>query len=177
VTVEATSAAGAVVEYTATATDNLDPAPVVACAPATNTRFAIGNTVVSCRATDRIGNETTASFVIAVRDTTAPLIDSASPSVTSIWPPDKRMVPVSIAVAASDIVDGVPACNVTAVASNEPSTGSWSIVDPLTVNVKADRNGNGSGRVYAITVRCTDAAGNASTSTVHVTVPHDQGRN
>jgi hypothetical protein len=148
----------------------------VVCAPATNTQFSIGNTVVSCRATDRIGNETTASFVVTVRDTTAPVIDSASPGVASIWPPDKRMVPVSIVVAASDIVDGVPACKVTGVASNEPSTGAWSIVDSLTVNLKADRNGNGNGRVYAITVRCNDAAGNASTNTVHVNVPHDQGR-
>jgi len=39
------------------------------------------------------------------------------------------------------------------------------------VLVRAERSGLGSGRVYTITVRCTDASGNASVSTGSVTVP------
>lgn len=34
----------------------------------------------------------------------------------------------------------------------------------------------GSGRVYTVTVGCTDASGNSPTKTTTVTMPHDQGK-
>jgi X-Pro dipeptidyl-peptidase len=39
-----------------TATDNLDPSPVVTCTPASGSQFAVGTTTVSCVATDASGN-------------------------------------------------------------------------------------------------------------------------
>jgi hypothetical protein len=67
-------------------------------------------------------------------------------------------------------------CSIISVSSNEPSSSpQWQITGPLTVSLEADRLGTGSGRVYTITVRCTDRSGNAATGTVVVTVPHDQG--
>ena len=68
------------------------------------------------------------------------------------------------------------------VSSNEPVNGTgdgdtapdWVITGNLTVDLRAERSGTGSGRVYTITVRCTDASGNSSTKTVTVTVPHDR---
>jgi hypothetical protein len=70
------------------------------------------------------------------------------------------------------------------VTSNEPIEGlgdgdtspDWVITGNLAVDLRAERAGNGSGRIYTITVRCTDAAGNASARSVLVTVPHDGGR-
>ena len=53
VIVDATSPAGAVVTYSVSATDVVDPAPTVACTPPSGTTFAIGNTTVTCTATDR----------------------------------------------------------------------------------------------------------------------------
>jgi len=38
--------------------------------------------------------------------------------------------------------------------------------------VRAERSGNGSGRVYTLTVRCADPSGNASTGTTTVAVAH-----
>ena len=111
-----------------------------------------------------------------VFDRTAPVIASVTPSVTSLWPPNKRMVPVSFIATVADDTDASPACRVTGVTSNEASSADWQITGPMSVSLRADRKGNGSGRVYVITVQCTDASGNASTAAAAVTVPHDQGK-
>ena len=66
-TVDATSAAGAAVSYTVTATDGADPHPAVHCAPASGTTFAIGSTAVACTATDHVGNTDHGSFAVTVR--------------------------------------------------------------------------------------------------------------
>jgi probable HAF family extracellular repeat protein len=67
ITVDATSPAGAVVNYTVGATDNVDPNPIVDCTPASGTTFSIGDTPVGCTATDATGNRATASFNIHAR--------------------------------------------------------------------------------------------------------------
>lgn len=66
--VPATSADGAVVTYTVTATDALDRSPTVTCSPASGSTFAPGTTAVSCTATDAAGNTSAAkTFEVAVR--------------------------------------------------------------------------------------------------------------
>jgi hypothetical protein len=67
VTVDATSRSGAVVTYTASVADNLDPNPNLVCAPASGSQFAIGDTTVTCIATDASGNTATATFRVHVR--------------------------------------------------------------------------------------------------------------
>ena len=52
----------------------------------------------------------------------------------------------------------------------------WMITGPLTLNLRAERSGTGSGRVYTIIVSCTDDAGNTSTRATQVLVPHDKGK-
>ena len=92
------------------------------------------------------------------------------------------MAPVTVTASASDICDAAPVCKITSVSSNEPVNGTgdgdtapdWVITGNLTANLRAERAG--SGRVYTITVACTDASGNSSTKTTAVTVPHDQGK-
>ena len=59
ITADATGPAGAIVTYTATATDDLDPSPSVVCTPASGSLFAIGATEVECVATDNGGNTAT----------------------------------------------------------------------------------------------------------------------
>ena len=58
---------GEVVTFVVTATDNLDPAPVVVCVPPSGTRFPTGTTLVECTATDASGNESTCAFPVTVR--------------------------------------------------------------------------------------------------------------
>ena len=100
---------------------------------------------------------------------------SATPSV--LWPPDGRTVRVSVNVGVSDDSDPSPACLITSVTSNEPFVGSgWQITGALTVDLRAERFGFGTGRVYTLTVVCTNSSELQSTATVNVTVPHDQGK-
>jgi hypothetical protein len=103
-----------------------------------------------------------------------PVITPPSASANSIWPPNKRMVPVSVNYSTSDACNMPVSCSLS-VASNESGSGEWQIVDSHDVLLKADRNGNGNGRTYTITVTCADPAGNSSQQAVTVRVPHDQG--
>jgi HYR domain-containing protein len=74
----ATSPAGAIFSFTATATDSLDPNPVIACTPPTGSTFPIGTTVVSCSATDASGNSSTASFQVTVEGAAQQISDLAA---------------------------------------------------------------------------------------------------
>jgi len=67
VAVDASGPGGAGVVYSVTAHDDVDPNPVVTCAPASGTTFAIGDTTVKCTATDAAGNIASAAFVVHVR--------------------------------------------------------------------------------------------------------------
>ncbi len=67
INIDATSIAGAVVNYVASATDAVDPAPDVNCSQASGTTFAVGQTTVTCTATDEAGNTSEqASFDVFV---------------------------------------------------------------------------------------------------------------
>ena len=116
----------------------------------------------------------TTTATIAVLDTTPPAIASVTPSTASLWPPNKLMVPVTMTVVAADAVDPAVVCRVTSIGSNEGRTADRMITGPLSVALRADRNGSGSGRIYRITVGCRDASGNRSTASTQVVVPHDQ---
>jgi len=115
-------------------------------------------------------------------DNVAPVIHSlvASPSV--LWPANHKMVTVTITAAVSDNVTPAPVTRIVSVSSNEPLNGTgdgntsadWEITGDLTLMLRAERAGTGSGRIYTITVESTDAAGNTTIGTVTVTVPHNQ---
>ncbi len=64
--VNATSGQGAVVTFVPTATDDRDGNVAVTCLPASGSGFPIGNTTVTCSATDSDGNPSTASFIVTV---------------------------------------------------------------------------------------------------------------
>jgi hypothetical protein len=100
----------------------------------------------------------------------------ASPSV--LWPPNHKLVPVALAVAASDGSGVDPICSIGGVSSNEaPLTAGvsdWTVTGPLTLRLRAERAGTGTGRIYTITVTCTNAAALSASKDVTVSVPHDQ---
>jgi hypothetical protein len=117
-----------------------------------------------------------------VTDTTPPTIAGVSANPSSLWPPNHKMVAVKVSVSASDAGSAVT-CKIASVSSNEPVDGlgdgdtapDWQITGNLTVDLRAERSGNGRGRIYTIVVECVDAAQNRSTKPVNVTVPHDRG--
>lgn len=73
VTVDATSPQGAAVSYAVFAVDDVDPAPMLACTPASGAVFPIATTTVACTATDATGNVATAAFAVTVRGAAAQL--------------------------------------------------------------------------------------------------------
>jgi rhamnogalacturonan endolyase len=116
---------------------------------------------------------------IVHRDTQPPAFKTLTASAMTLWPPNHRMVPVSLDVALVDLLDPTPSARIIGVSSNEPIDGvddgttspDWEITGALSVNLRAERSGVGTGRVYTIQVEARDAAGNATPQTVTVSVP------
>jgi hypothetical protein len=114
-------------------------------------------------------------------DSTPPELEIRATSAV-LWPPNHKMVPVTLEVAASDNCDRRPTCGITSVTSNEPVDGTgdgdlspdWEMISNLKVKLRAERSGEGSGRIYTILVTCSDAAGNSASESVDVIVPHDK---
>ncbi|MGK0617633.1 HYR domain-containing protein [Meiothermus cerbereus] len=75
ITAEATSSAGAVVNYVVTATDQQDGdlSSAVVCNPASGSTFPLGQTTVNCSVTDSGGLLASGSFKVNVQDTTPPV--------------------------------------------------------------------------------------------------------
>ncbi len=139
----------------------------------------LGTHLITLTVDDGQGGIDSDTLTVVVEDTTPPSINSLTATPSTLSPPNHKMVPVSVAVAVSDACDAAPTCQIIAVSSNEPVGGQgrgdrapdWEITGDFTVNLRAERAGGGSGRVYTITLECSDASGNTSTGTVNVTVP------
>jgi N-acetylneuraminic acid mutarotase len=103
--------------------------------------------------------------------------------ITSLWPPNNKMVEISIQANASDST-GEPVTLAAEVTCNEEAVLGEDWMEPLinqetgiiTVFLNATRDGNGTGRIYTITITATGTQGNSETKTVTVVVPHDQGK-
>jgi X-Pro dipeptidyl-peptidase len=118
-----------------------------------------------------------ATGTLTIVDTTPPIIESAAASPGSLWPPNHKMVAVTVTAVVTDAVDPAVTTRIIGVTSNEALEGGvpdWEITGAMTVQLRATRAGNGTGRVYTITVESRDASGNVSTNPVTVVVPHNQ---
>jgi DNA/RNA endonuclease G (NUC1) len=148
-----------------------------------NTPLAFGQHTITLKVTDSSGGFSEDTVSIQIVDTTAPTI-TANGQMFSIWPPNKKYhtfnVSNLIASASDSCNSGVNLNSVviTKVTSDEGSISDNDIIigaNCQSVQLRADRNGNGDGRVYTITFKVSDAAGNSTTLTRQVIVPHDQG--
>jgi hypothetical protein len=128
---------------------------------------------------DAYGQADEDSTTVTVEDRTPPTITQLTASPSALWPPNHKMVPVTVAVAASDQCS-TATCRITGVSSNEPVNGpgdgntapDWEITGADTVNLRAERSGTGNGREYSVAVTCSDGSGNTSTETTTVAVAH-----
>jgi hypothetical protein len=125
------------------------------------------------------GTTTVTNFsnVATVTLCSAPTITALTATPNVLWPPNHKMIPVTVSASGSGGCGSV-FCKIISVNSNEPvdPDGDFVITGDLTVNLRAERLGNGTGRVYTIAVQCTDSFGNSTTKTATITVPHDQGK-
>lgn len=152
---------------------------VVTTAPASGAFFPIGTTTVIGSA---IG--ATCSFTVQVNDAQPPAINGLSVSPSVINGNNHKMVDVTVSYTSTDNSGAANVCSIS-VASSEPTNGSgdgnteadWEILDNHTIRLRAERAGNGTDRIYTVTVTCVDPSGNATSQSVQVTVPHDSGNN
>ena len=117
------------------------------------------------------------AFLTVLRINRPPDCSAAFASPASLWPPNGKLVPVAIR-GVTDL-DGDPvAITVTGVRQDEPTGGfpsAFGIGTP-DVQLRADRDGKGDGRVYHLSFTATDPQGASCAGMVAVCVPHDQGR-
>jgi probable HAF family extracellular repeat protein len=115
-------------------------------------------------------------------DTVPPVI-TVSASPTTLWPPNGKLVTVTVSGTITDEPDGSRVSNAAYRVMDEygqiqPSGNFTPEADDeysFTVELQASRRGNDrNGRQYTIEVSATDHAGNPSTESVIVTVPHNQ---
>lgn len=103
-TVDATSPAGAPVEFGVTADDDTDGV-TVSCTAESGTTFAIGTTTVDCTATDSDGATASGSFTVTVRGAPEQLADLLV-AVTGVGP--GRSLAAKIQAAIAGLSDGAP---------------------------------------------------------------------
>jgi tripartite motif-containing protein 71 len=189
VTLSATDASGLGVKeisYTATGAQPI-PITTKAGSSASLTIWAEGRTSITFFATDKAGNIENGKTVVINLDKTAPTIScSASPSL--LWPPNHKMVTITVKVNMSDSGSGAAGFKLVSVTSNEPDDGlgdgdlpndiqGWVAGSPsVNGQLRAERSGKGTGRKYSLTYMADDAAGNHGTCVTTVIVPHDQGK-
>lgn len=154
-TMEATSPGGAEFAFTLpTATDVVDGSCPVNCTPASGSTFAIGTTIVTCSASDTIGNTASRSFTVTVLspDTTPPNVTGVPANITKeASGPGGATVTFALPTATDD-VDGTVAvtCN--------PSSGSTFAIGTTTVSCSAtDAHHNMAGASFTVTVQDTTA--------------------
>jgi hypothetical protein len=121
----------------------------------------------------------------AVVDTTPPEL-AISVSPTSLWPPNHKFVPITVEVVTSDVCDASPDVRLLSITSNESPNGSGdgntspdvqgALIgqDDREFQLRAERSGNGGGRVYTIVYEAMDDTGNATTRQATVSVPHSR---
>jgi hypothetical protein len=145
----------------------------------------VGAKDITLQVSDGVNAPVSKSINVNVIDTAAPTL-APIPSKTILWPPNHQMVGITIQANASDN-SGNPVSLSASVASNEPIEGlgdgdaapDWAqpVIDQQTgeisLQLRAERSGSGSGRIYTISITATDQSGNASTADVKIIVPHD----
>jgi hypothetical protein len=165
------------VDGTPTQTNNIASGGAITGSNVTFTAtFESGAHEVEVSASNGLTNATMCSTTVTVRDTTPPEMLSMAATPAVLWPPNHRLIPVTLTVDAVDNCDPSPVVRIIQVTSNEPENRfapDWEITGPLSVNLRAERLGARHGRVYLITVQCEDSGGNISFGSVQVVVPHN----
>lgn len=132
---------------------------------------------------DNAGNESEAVSDSIILDTIAPTLQLTVNKAT-IHQPNHQMVQIQVTQQTNGTDAGIASIVLASITSNEPDNGLGDgdsvndIQDAVlgtndtSFSLRAERSGNGNGRIYTITYTITDLAGNATNASVQVVVPH-----
>jgi hypothetical protein len=146
ITAQATGLGGAAVTFAFSAADPDDAVSTSSCTPASGATFSIGQTTVTCNATDSHSNSASKTFKVTVVDTTPPVLSNV--------PADKTVEANGFAGSIVDFV--LP----TAVDLGEPRI----------VTCVPDRNSTFALGATTVTCSASDGRGNTGTATFKITV-------
>jgi hypothetical protein len=173
----------------ATASDSCDSSVPVSVSGVVNAN-AVGTYTLTYNASDDSGNAAvTRTRTVNVVDTTAPTI-TTNGQTPSVWPANHKYKTFNV----TDFVTGVgDSCNTSLGVSSvvvekvtsdevENGNGDGNTSDDIviaanckSIQLRAEREGGGNGRVYTITFKVKDASGNVGRKTAKVVVPHNPG--
>jgi hypothetical protein len=123
--------------------------------------------------------------VIRVADLKPPQI-SLVLNPEQLWPPNRKMVTVKAMVTVSDACDPNPSVQLSSIVNSEFVKGPGQAKKDDAIqgaeigtadfefSLRAERSGNGNGRLYQVTYTVTDASGNKAMVSDSVWVAHDQ---
>ena len=113
-----------------------------------------------------------------------PVCSAVTADTTELWPPNHKLVTVQLS-GATDPDGDATTLTVTTVTQDEALNGTGDgdtapdaarvAGKPNQVQLRAERSGNGDGRVYRVSYTVSDGKGGSCSGTVNVGVPHDQG--
>jgi hypothetical protein len=144
----------------------------------------LGEHLITLRVTDQGGlSDTDEVEVDVAADTTGPqIVVALSPNVLS--PPDHRFRPIHATVTAVDacgsvdvVLLGVTSSDAGITSNPVPSSdirGAATGTADYDFELRAERLGAGSGRIYTVTYQAADGAGNVSNGSAEVLVPHNR---
>ena len=151
-----------------------------------NTNFKSASQVVSLFAPGPFRASDHDPIVVGIELRSTPTCAAAVPSTSTLWPPNHKLVPVTIDGVVTE--GGHPAAiTITSVFQDEPVDtpgdldGSTSPdatgIGDATAFLRAERVAGGNGRVYHVGFTASDGLGQSCVGTVQVAVPSHQGRN
>lgn len=148
---------------------------------------ADGDTTITYSAEDVAGNDEAEKAHVVHVDRTPPTVE-CSVGPRTLWPPNHKLVTVDADVTLTDRTSGPAGFELVAVRSSEPDRGTgdddmagdvigWTPgTDDASGQLRAERSGTGHGRVYTLEFVGRDRAGNETSCTDTVRVPHDARR-
>lgn len=145
-----------------------------------------GSYIIEYKSIDKAGNEETVNSISFGIDKTAPS-GEVLPSLTKIWSPNHKFVPITTSITMNDEGSGVSSVELESVEVIDDKldaiNDSRFVMDAeygsedTAFSLKAERHGKGTGREYVITYKLSDHAGNTSIIRTTVLVDHDMRKN
>jgi hypothetical protein len=122
------------------------------------------------------------AFVAKISSTVPPTCNAAHAVPAVLWSPNHQFVPIAIRGVTGSNGHAVK-ITVTGVTQDEPVNGKGdgntspdALIHDGAAAVRAERSGNGNGRVYQLSFKADDRQGGVCTGAVKVGVPHSLGK-